>query len=127
MSDETSAPTCEKCGTVGVPSYLVLSPVVQYWRCPDCFRIWTTLKSAIEQHKQAYAERASTDSVLSRCPECHASNVISLSDVLASEQIDYYRCGSCDCWLMVPKGKRGPATRAIFGRPREGFENDKAG
>ena len=53
--------------------------------------------------------------------------MISLNDVLHSERVDYYRCGSCDCWWMVPKGKSGPATRAMFGAPKDVLKNNKAG
>ena len=99
----------------------------QYWRCPHCFRIWTTLKSAIEQHRETYAKRGSAPSALTHCPECRATEVIDLNDVLSSDRVDYYRCGACDCWWMVQKGKNGPATRVIFGGAKEDFKNDKAG
>ena len=130
VSDQASAPVCEKCGTIGVPSYLVLSPVLQYWRCPHCFQIWTTLKTKIEQHQEAYAEDTLPASARSKCQECHATDVMSLADVLSSDRIDYFRCRACDCWWMVPKGKDGPATRAMFGHPDDASsfrENDKTG
>ena len=117
VSDQASAPSCEKCGTIGVPSYLVLSPVLQYWRCPHCFQIWTTVKTKTERHQEAYAQGFLPDSARSQCPECHATDVIVLTDVLSSDKVDYFRCRACDCWWMVPKGKDGPATRAIFGSP----------
>ena len=117
VSDPAAAPLCEKCGTIGVPSYLVLSPVLQYWRCPYCFHIWTTLKTRIERHQEAYALDSFPPSARSECPECCATDVITLTDVLSSDRVDYFRCRACDCWWMVPKGRNGPATRAIFGNP----------
>jgi hypothetical protein len=129
MSDETKAPSCEKCGTLGVPSYLVLSPRLQYWRCPDCFRIWTTLKTTFEQYHETHASPASSASARSQCPECSAGDVVDLSDILSSENVDYFRCGTCNCWWMVPKGKNGPPIRAIFGDPNAAAlrKDDKAG
>ena len=82
MSKPPAAPQCQKCGTVAVPSYLVLSPTLLYWRCPDCVGIWTTLKSAIEQHQETYAQRSTRNSARAHCPQCDGTEVVDLADVL---------------------------------------------
>lgn len=128
MSAQMPAPQCEKCGTVGVPSYLVLSPTLQYWRCPHCARIWTTLKSTIDQHIETSAQTDQAASARTHCPQCRATEVVDLRDVLHSPRAEYFRCRVCDCWWLVPVGKNGPATRLVFGEPNAAKLNDnKAG
>ena len=117
MADERSAPSCAKCGAPAVPSYLMLSPVLQYWRCPDCFGIWTTRRTPTEgRAANLDAKRLSVGSARTHCPECHAPDVADLNDVLYSRNVDYFRCRACDCWWMVPKGHNKPATRMKFGK-----------
>ncbi len=115
--EPTAAPRCQNCGTRGVPSFLVLSTALQYWRCPDCFRIWTTLRSSIEQHQAAYAQNDPAVSFRKHCPQCGATEVVDLRDVLHSERADYFRCRLCNCWWIVPVGQNGPATRVLLGCP----------
>src|SRR6185369_1593427 len=114
MSDETPAPSCAKCGTPGVPSYIVLSPFMQYWRCPDCFCVWTTLKASAV-HTRPFENPVG--SARTHCPQCGASDTTDLDGRLHSERVDYFRCRVCDCWWMVPKGQDGPATRIVFDKP----------
>jgi len=128
MTIQMPAPRCEKCGTAGVASYLVLSTTLQYWRCPDCARIWTTVKSAIEPHQEAYARTDSAASARTNCPQCGTTEVVDLRDTLHSARADYFRCRVCECWWFVPAGQNGPATRVIFGDPHtESKDQDKAG
>lgn len=115
MTIHPAAPRCEKCQAVGVPSYLKLSPTLQYWRCPECFRIWTTLKSAIDQHRESYAQSDSGASARSTCPTCAAAEIVDLRDILHSERADYFRCRVCNCWWFVTTGQDRPATRLVFG------------
>ena len=51
------------------------------------------------------------------CPECDGLNVVDLADLLYSARVDYFRCRSCGCWWMVPKGANEPATRVVLGNP----------
>jgi hypothetical protein len=54
-------------------------------------------------------------SARTQCPECHGPEVVDLADLLYSANVDYFRCRSCGCWWMVPKGTDDPATHLIFG------------
>ena len=49
------------------------------------------------------------------CPECDASSVVDLQDILYSSRVDFFRCRACLCWWMVPKGADEPATRIVLG------------
>jgi hypothetical protein len=53
------------------------------------------------------------------CPECGdgGSAVVDLQDILYSPRVDFFRCRSCLCWWMVPKGEDEPATLVILGNP----------
>ena len=51
------------------------------------------------------------------CPECNATVVVDLQDILFSPRVDYFRCRVCLCWWMVPKGADEPATRIVMGDP----------
>src|SRR4029450_7929359 len=124
MSDETPAPSCAKCGTPGVPSYIVLSPFMQYWRCPDCFCVWTTLKASAV-HTRPFEHPLG--SARPHCPQCGASDTTDLDGRLHSERVDYFRCRVCDCWWMVPKGQDGPATRIVFAKPGTSGNSKKRG
>jgi hypothetical protein len=128
VSGETSPPSCAKCGTAGVPSYLVLSPVLQHWRCPDCFRIWTTVKPRVEQRRARDVGLDDPTAVSARahCPDCLDSNVMGPSEFLYSRSVDYFLCRTCGCWWMVPKGKDQPATRIVLGKPDDSANSKKA-
>ena len=62
-----------------------------------------------------------------QCPECHDPAVVDLQDLLYSPRVDYFRCRSCGCWWLVPKGDDGPATRATFGNKEISAHANKAG
>ena len=61
------------------------------------------------------------------CPECDAPDVVDLADLLYSASADYFRCRSCGCWWMVPKGANEPATRIILGNPNSTVNAKRAG
>jgi hypothetical protein len=54
-------------------------------------------------------------SARTQCPECGGSAVVDLQDLLYSQRVDFFRCRSCLCWWMVPKGEDEPATRIVLG------------
>jgi len=54
-------------------------------------------------------------SARTQCPECDASSVVDLQDILYSVRVDFFRCRSCLCWWMVPKSADEPATRIVLG------------
>lgn len=124
MAGEIADPVCKKCGTTGMPSFLVLSPVVQYWRCPKCHSVWTTLKTTIEQRP---FPNLSSDDARTHCPECRDPNVVDLTALLYSMNMDFFRCHACSCVWMVPKGQEGPATRVVFGKPNNAADSEEAG
>lgn len=132
MSDNASSPFCPECRNPGVRSYLVLSPGLQYWRCPECFRVWTTRKTESERkHEQQRIHNLSAPdsgaTARTHCPECRASQVLDLNQILYSSRADYFRCRACDCWWIVPKGKDGPATRMKFGKARTDRSDTQVG
>jgi DNA invertase Pin-like site-specific DNA recombinase len=45
------------------------------------------------------------DSAPTHCPECGRPKIVGLADLLHSPRVDFFRCGKCLCWWMVPKGK----------------------
>lgn len=61
------------------------------------------------------------------CPECKGPNVLDVQELLYSRQVDFFRCLSCGCWWMVPKGQDEPATRMILGNPNSPALANKAG
>jgi hypothetical protein len=107
-----------------VPSYLVLSRFMQYWRCPDCFRVWTTLKTSAV-HTLPFENPVG--SARTHCPQCHAADTVDLDGRLHSDKVEYFRCRVCDCWWMVPRGQDGPATRIVFGKPVTSKNSKKIG
>jgi hypothetical protein len=54
-------------------------------------------------------------SARTQCPECDASSIVDLQDILYSSRVDFFRCRACLCWWMVPKGVDEPATRIVLG------------
>lgn len=128
MPDESSPPSCARCGTTGVPSYLVLSPVLQHWRCPGCFCIWTTVKPRTvgrQAHNLDFGPPMG-GSARTHCPDCHDSNVMGPNEFLYSRTADYFLCRTCGCWWMVPKNRDEPATRIVFGKPHDSEDSKKA-
>ena len=55
------------------------------------------------------------DSARTHCPNCRRPNVVDLADLLYCPQFDYFRCGACHSWWMVPKYADGPAVPTVFG------------
>ncbi len=115
---------CRRCGNAGILITLAnFSVEVEYFKCPVCDHVWVhncgdpdTNVTDVTQHASARTH----------CPDCYAPTVINLSDVLSSPRVDYFRCRSCGCLWMVPKGAEEPATRAVFGKPNASV-NSKAG
>jgi hypothetical protein len=66
-------------------------------------------------------------SARTQCPECSGPDVVDLRDDFYSLNVDYFRCRSCRCWWMVPKGVDEPATRILFGDARSSADTKKAG
>jgi hypothetical protein len=54
-------------------------------------------------------------SARSHCPSCGQPAIVDLQDVLYSSRVDFFRCRTCLCWWMVPKGADEPATRIVLG------------
>jgi hypothetical protein len=54
-------------------------------------------------------------SARTHCPNCRRPNVVDLADLLYCPQFDYFRCGACHTWWMVPKHADGPAVPTVFG------------
>ena len=136
--------TCWKCQARGhflaqVSRYFS----VDYYSCPQCGHVWVHQRHnpdcppedvAIRDEQDSKPLSAPLPSVLTRlhrlsidrhvspgsprtqCPECGGPNILELHEVnRTSSTSDYFRCRSCGCWWLVPRGKDGPATRMILG------------
>jgi hypothetical protein len=93
--------------------------------------VWTTLKTESERKREQQRVNNLTDdsssSARTHFPECRAFEVLDLNHIFYSSRVDYFRCGACDCWWVVPKGKVSPAIRMKFGKPMTARSGEQAG